>query len=349
MLKKLISFGEAGLPALATFLATLVVLWFINSQKRVHANIRGSRYGNQIISLFVGILGLISVILVLPVNDNLRGQLLTLLGLLLTAIITLSSTTVAANAMAGFMLHTLKKFRPGDFICVGEHFGRVTEQDLFHTEIQTEDRDLTTLPNTYLVNNPYKVVHASGTIVSASVSLGYDVDQRFIEKLLKEAALESGLEEPFVYVTELADFSAHYRVCGFLKEVKQLISVRSELRRKMLDHLHSGGIEIVSPNFMNQRVLEKNKFIPPVRSHEHEESDRLPEETVFDKAEKAQQIELLKDTYAELKQEVAALDEKLSNTKDESREQLAKEVERKTRRLQAIKKVIGNVSPNKKA
>ena len=63
----------------------------------------------------------------------------------------------------------MRNFRPGDFVRVGERLGRVTERGLFHTEIQTEDRDLTTLPNLYLVTNPVTVVRASGTIVSTTV------------------------------------------------------------------------------------------------------------------------------------------------------------------------------------
>ena len=44
-------------------------------------------------------------------------------------------------------------------------FGRVTERGLFHTEIQTEDRDLVTLPNLYLVTNPVKVVRTFLTVL----------------------------------------------------------------------------------------------------------------------------------------------------------------------------------------
>ena len=61
-------------------------------------------------------------------GDTSRGQLLALLGLALTAVIALSSTTFVANAMAGLMLRSVKSFRPGDFIRVGEQSGRVTER-----------------------------------------------------------------------------------------------------------------------------------------------------------------------------------------------------------------------------
>ena len=189
----------------------------------------------QVILLVLTALGVIAIVLVMPVAGELKGQLLTLLGLALTLVIALSSTTFAANAMAGFMLRTEKSFRPGDFIRVGDHIGRVTERGLFHTEIQTEDRDLTTLPNMYLVSNPVTVVRSSGTIVSARVSLGYEVARSRVEPLLKTAAERADLEEPFVQVTTLGDYSVTYRVAGFLPQVKHLLTARSRLRKRILD------------------------------------------------------------------------------------------------------------------
>ena len=120
----------------------------------------------------LALLGCMIILLAVPIGDDTRTQLIGLLGLLLSVVIALASTTFVANAMAGFMLRAVRSFHTGDFIQVGEQFGRVTERGLFHIEIQTEDRDLTTLPNLYLVSNPVKVIRYSGTVVSATVSLG---------------------------------------------------------------------------------------------------------------------------------------------------------------------------------
>jgi hypothetical protein len=61
-----------------------------------------------------GLVVLIAVIVALPLENSTRGQILSLVGVVLTAIIALSSTTFVANAMAGIMLHATKPFRPGD-------------------------------------------------------------------------------------------------------------------------------------------------------------------------------------------------------------------------------------------
>ena len=318
------------IPALLIIALATLLLKILGRRRAIE--VEGHRFREQWLSMMTLLAALIGVALVLPIDASIRGQLLTLLGLLLTAIITLSSTTIAANAMAGFMMRSLKTFSAGDFIQVGDYFGRVTEQNLFHTEIQTEDRDLLTIPNVYLAAKPVKVVHASGTVISAEVSLGYDVDNRKVEEALLAAATAAELLDPFVYMLSLGDFSIVYRVAGRLDNVKQMLSVRSNLRRQMIDHLHLHEIEIVSPSFMNQRqvtepVLPQRRYIP-ANKHDSAAADQ-----VFDKAEKAQQVKDLKEHYTELKQELT----QLSNSDEDDAEA---QMQRKKRRLKAVKRAL---------
>ena len=63
------------------------------------------------------------------------------------------------------MLKAVRSARPGDFITVADLTGRITEMGLLHTEVQTEFRDLVTVPNMYMVTQPMQVVRASGTII----------------------------------------------------------------------------------------------------------------------------------------------------------------------------------------
>ncbi len=217
----------------------------------------------------------------------------------------MSSTTFVANAMAGLMLRSVGSFRPGDFVRVGETFGRVTVRGLFHTEVQTEDRDLTTVPNLHLVSQPVTVVRASGTMVSATVSLGYGVERGEVEKALVAAGTATGLEDPFLQVLELGDFSIRYRIVGFLADPKQLLSARSRLRMEMIDALHAAGIEILSPTYMVQRRPADDQPVLPRRAAQPEpevaQDTPAPEERIFDKAEKAAQAEELRAELEKLK------------------------------------------------
>ncbi|MEM7305315.1 MAG: mechanosensitive ion channel domain-containing protein [Planctomycetota bacterium] len=267
----------------------------------------GAGFRRQLVLLGVTGLGLLLLLVTIPIPGDLRDGLLGIFGLLVTVAIAFSATTFVANAMAGVMSRAVRNFKPGDFIRVGEHFGRVTERELFHTEIQTEDRDLTTLPNLFLVTNPVTVIRASGTILAANVGLGYDVPRDRIEELLIEAANETGLKDPFVHIIELQDHAVVYRVAGLLEDVKQMLSCRSRLRGEILDALHDARIEIVSPSFMNQRVSsEPTPAIPQRTRKAPGESSADVESVAFDKADEAESLESLRANYARLEEEIAA-------------------------------------------
>ena len=188
------------MPLIVTLAIVAASLSFANwaLKKRSRWVGKQQNFVRPLVMLGLTAVALISIIIALPIGEGTKNQLLGLLGLVLTGIIGLSSTSFVSNAMAGLMLRSVGSFRSGDFIEVQGNFGRVSARGLFHTEIQTENRDLNTLPNLYLVSNPVKVVGSSGTIVSAKVSLGYDTSQSRVEGLLKEAAKRAGLGEPFV-------------------------------------------------------------------------------------------------------------------------------------------------------
>ncbi len=251
----------------------------------------------QVLQAVLVLVSLILIILTLPIGESRRGQLLQLLGIVLSAAVALSSTTVLGNAMAGLMLRSIKSYKPGDYIQIGDHAGRVTEMDLMHTEIQTEGSDLTTLSNVFLVTHPYSVISSkAGTIVSVPVSLGYDVPRKQIEKLLIAAIEEAGLEDPFVQILDLGDFSVTYRAAGMLRPVKGLLGMRSRLRATTLDALHRDGVEIVSPTIMTTRAhAPETRFIPEISARKTVEPKSVSiDEVVFAKAKEAESLESMR-------------------------------------------------------
>lgn len=324
-MEKLLSSVGAFVPLVLTIAASAVVLVAADRIliKRAKLTSR-NRPPHQLVMIVLSLLALVAVILAIPVASDVRRELLGLLGIVLTGIIAFSSTTFVANMMAGLMLRSVKSFIPGDFIQAGEHFGKVTERGLFHTEIQSEDRDLITLPNLYLTANPVKVVRSSGTALSCRVSLGYDVPHDKVFELLSAAAERAGLKDPFVQIETLGDFSVTYKAAGFYETVENLLSTRSALKAAVLDCLHQAGVEIVSPSFMNQRLLEKEKrFVPQPR----EDGDAsavatiFPETLLFDKANKAKRLEMLEARRQNLIEQLKTA-KKSDDATDETRAQI---------------------------
>lgn len=321
-----------GASAVAIALVVLTLAGMRVLLRRQAAGRSDSGFRQELTMLLLTLAGIVVILLTLPVEDAMRSQLVSLFGLLLSAAIALSSTTFLGNMMAGLMLRAVRGFRTGDFLRCGDHFGRITEMGLLHTEVQTEESDLTTLPNLHLVTTPYTVIRASGTIVTATVSLGYDVSRRKIEELLLLAAEDVELEKPFVHVIELGDFSVVYRVGGLLTEVKQLLSTRSRLRGKMMDRLHEASIEIASPTLMSTRAFQKEEaFVPAgengVEAPPDVSSSESLEDLAFEKADQAATIDELVGRVAATQTELVALRERRKKARsDEDKRELAQDL-----------------------
>lgn len=284
-------------PFITTLLVSSVVI-FVASLLVARINkalTADQRLPRQLSFIAVIIICLIAIILTLPVSESSRNQVLALLGVMVSGVLAFSSTTIVTNLMAGVVLKFNRPFRTGDFIRCNDYFGRVSEKGLLDTEIQTEQRDLISIANNYLINNPVTVIRASGTLVTADVSIGYDVHHDTVTQLLEQASTHAGLSEGFVQVTALGDFSVNYRVSGLLTEIKGLLSAKSRLHTAILDELHNNGVEILSPNVVAQRITDPSRaFIPEPRATIKNDAvkDEIPEELAFDKAEQAEQHEL---------------------------------------------------------
>ena len=284
--------GDVALNVLwvAMVLAAAALAWWVvqwsttrRPERREELSVR-----RQLLHVAIVVVAVVAVVLVLPIESELKGALIGVIGITLAAIIGLSATSMVGNVLAGLMLRSVRNFKPGDFLSVEGHFGRVTYRRLMETEIQTEDRDLTTLPNQFLVTHPVKVIRASGTVVSTTVSIGYDVHRLTLEPLFKEAAVLAGLTDAFVQVYDLGDHSVTYRVAGFLDEVRQLLTVRSALRAAIFDRLSAAGIEIASPMLVGRRPIRSDEPLiaaAPPRRWTSPSTD--PAERIFDKAEAA--------------------------------------------------------------
>ncbi|QDV05594.1 Mechanosensitive ion channel [Planctomycetes bacterium Poly30] len=298
-------------------------------------------YRGQLVLFLVVAAGLLAVLISLPLRDQVRGLVFQFVGLILSAAVALSSTTFLGNLIAGGMLRTISNFNLGDWIRVDDHFGRVTERGLLHTEIQTEDRDLTTIPNLLLATHPVKVVRASGTIISAKVSIGYDVPHVRVEDALLVAANQIGLVDAFVAIADLGDFSIVYRVAGKLEETDRLISRRSKLRRAMLDALHGAEIEIMSPTFMNVLQRSPKEQLIPEEIGSRREADTAPEEVAFDKADLAKGLETKRASIAELEKRIEEVGGRTGGLEGDERSALERELERMKSEAARLKDELG--------
>jgi hypothetical protein len=160
-----------------------------------------------------------------------------------------------------------------------------------------------------------------------------------------QAAHSSQLQDPFVQLTELGDFSVTYRISGLLVDVKQLLTAKSLLHEKMLDCLHQDNIEVVSPTFMNTRAIERGQDFIPGYVTESDEADKgsakaVPEDMVFDKAEEAESIEKLRERYDALGKDIEETKQRIKDAEDEFEED---ELKAKVARIETSREKLAEV------
>ncbi|MCF7953081.1 MAG: mechanosensitive ion channel [Spirochaetales bacterium] len=271
---------------------TVIVLGRLIIRKSIR-DARNYPLHRQLFTLGVSILGLFIAAALLPLPAEVRAQVLSILGILLSVIIALSSTTLVGNAMAGIMLRLMHGFHAGDFIQFESLNGRITDFAIFHTEVQLITRDIVMIPNLQLVQKAVQVTRRGGTFIHAAVSIGYDEPHGKVEEALKKAVESCSLAEPFVFIEELGNYAVRYRVYGLLEESNERLSRTSQLKKAILNTLHNEQIEIMSPQIVDRREYPgDHKYVPPVQKPKKTENESI-EEIAFDRAEEAESIEQL--------------------------------------------------------
>jgi Kef-type K+ transport system membrane component KefB len=98
-------------PAVLAVIATVVILLAVRA-------VLAKRYGQfsnqqvkvQVILLILTVAAVPIVVLTLPLSETQQGQLIGLVGILVSAAIALAATTFLGNALAGLMLRSVGSF-----------------------------------------------------------------------------------------------------------------------------------------------------------------------------------------------------------------------------------------------
>ncbi|RDK85251.1 mechanosensitive ion channel family protein [Marinirhabdus gelatinilytica] len=122
-----------------------------------------------------------------------------------------------SNTVSGFILSFLPKLSIGDWIETDSDKGFVTEINLRNVTIKRPDNNLTVIPNSTFVDNPftnYTINKRSRIIVGCGV--GYESDLQMVEdltvKILGEAFPQGNNEEIEFFFTEFGDSSINFLV-----------------------------------------------------------------------------------------------------------------------------------------
>lgn len=176
-------------------------------------------------------------------------------------IVSLGSSTVIGNIIAGLVITYMRPFKIGDRIKLNDTTGNVVEKTPLVTRIRTPKNEVVTIPNSFVMSshtvNFSQSAREYGLILHSEVSIGYDVPWRTVNRLLIEAALNTlGVVDdprPFVLSTSLSDWYPVYQVNAYIKDADRLSQIYSDLHQNIQDRFNEEGVEIMSPHYMAVR------------------------------------------------------------------------------------------------
>jgi len=176
-------------------------------------------------------------------------------------LLSLGSTSLVSNIVAGIVLTYTRGLRIGDRVQIADSTGDVIERTALVTRIRTIKNVIISIPNNIVLQNQiinYSAEAAErGLILHTSVTIGYDVPWRLVTDLMIGSALKTinilAKPEPFVLKTSLDDFYITYELNAYTDEPGLMAGTYSELHQNILDQFNKEGVEIMSPSYFAVR------------------------------------------------------------------------------------------------
>ncbi|MDO9596099.1 MAG: mechanosensitive ion channel family protein [Azoarcus sp.] len=193
-------------------------------------------------------------------SDAFKGM-----SLLLGVIVSLGSSSVIGNVIAGYTMTYRRVFKLGDRVRIGEHLGDVHEARLLVTHLRTLKNEIVAIPNSLILGgevvNYSKLAGKEGLILHTTVGIGYETPWRQVEAMLLEAAARTPdlLREPppFVMHQKLGDFCVEYEINAYCKDAHAMFRLYTELQRNILDVFNEYGVQIMTPAYEGDPVDPK--------------------------------------------------------------------------------------------
>jgi small-conductance mechanosensitive channel len=176
-------------------------------------------------------------------------------------IVSLGSSAVISNVMAGLIITYMRPFKVGDRIKLNDTIGNIIEKTPFVTRIKTPKNEIVTIPNSFIMSS-HTINYSSsarnyGLILHTDVGFGFDVHWKTAHDILIQAALATPgvMAEPVPFVLEVSfyDTGVNYQINVFIKDADQINKIYSDLHHLIQEHANAAGVEMVVPLYVANR------------------------------------------------------------------------------------------------
>ncbi|KAA6322892.1 Mechanosensitive channel MscK [termite gut metagenome] len=176
-------------------------------------------------------------------------------------IVSLGSSTVIGNVIAGLIITYMRPFKIGDRIKLNDTVGNIIEKTPFVTRIKTPKNEIVTIPNSFIMSS-HTVNYSSsarnyGLILHTDVGFSFDVHWKTAHDILIQAALDTPgvVAEPAPFVLEVSFYNTgvNYQINVFIKDADQINKIYSDLHHLIQEHANAAGVEMVVPLYVANR------------------------------------------------------------------------------------------------
>ncbi|MDR0193493.1 MAG: mechanosensitive ion channel family protein [Myroides sp.] len=223
-------------------------------------------------NLVSGLLFIFMFILIFPYLPNSDSQIFQGVSVFAGIMLSLGSTSVIGNLVAGLVITYMRPFKLGDRIKLGEFTGDVLEKTALVTRIKTPKNEVITIPNSNIMTaqtvNYSQSAREHGLILYLTIGAGYHVPWQKVHEMLYEVASRTEhvmkRQKPFIFQDQFQDFYVEYQLNVYIRDAKLSSKVYSDLRQHAQDVFAENDIEMVAPHFHFNRIVDgDDSTVPP--------------------------------------------------------------------------------------
>ena len=199
-----------------------------------------------------------AVVMIYPYVPGSESAAFQGMTIFLGVVLSLGSTSVISNIIAGHTMTYRRAFRVGDRVRIGETVGDVVEMRLLVTHLRTPRNEMVAVPNSLIMNNQVvnytALAKEEGIALHRKIAVGYEVPWRKVEEFLLEAAgnTEGLIDNPAPFVLQLGfgEFAVEYEINAFCRDATKVPELYTALDRNILDVFNREAVQIMTPAYV---------------------------------------------------------------------------------------------------
>ena len=222
---------------------------FLNLAKHEKLELSTAKNISKVIKYLIVLIILTAILMQFAESLGFITALFTLVG---GTIIGFAAMNTLGNMIAGIIIMVSRPFTVGDRILYDGKITDIIEIKLIYTIMVDLDNIKISVPNQIMLSQEI-IDLGKKEIIRRHVAItpGFEEDRKKVEEVLLNVAskLRQVLKDPnpYVWINSFQNYAVEYRLYVFIKDIKNLPLIESELHKAVLDTCKENNIDIRTP------------------------------------------------------------------------------------------------------